>query len=139
MTAHYLFAHRLLPGLYDSDLEATIQHLRQPGWLSKLWNHALVHCHQSPSGAPPQCVELKSCLLVVMPPPEEFTEAYFLALPLKRGPVYTLELGEDYATGQSCGVLGAWQERTHMNFGNARECSLDFFTGWVHSQLSGPS
>jgi len=137
VTAHYLFAHRMLPGLYFSDHETTLAHLRDDAWVKKLWRHAHIHRQRPPGPNQPRCLDMKSFLLVIMPRPEESPEAFFVALPVggSKDAIYTLELSEDFETGEPVGIRGGWNSQGHFNYGASPDCSLDTFTSWLATRL----
>ena len=127
MTQHYLFAHRILASLMQSDPEGFRAALLNQGnaLLQRLWVHAGQHGQPSPGGQPTfsvhQLSPAREALVVQLPAPQEPPEAYFVAL--VGGRVYTLELGQ----GGNCTYLCSWSESTHANLGQGPEPRREAF------------
>lgn len=131
MTQHYIFAHRILPGLAHSD-PARFKALNA-GQFRALWAHAAEHATEGDTSGPERLsVEWEDELLVVtMPPPEEPPEAFFVAVhfPSESEVRYlVLELGADL-DGNQTNFLCAWENKTHVQYGDGysedREDFLD--------------
>jgi hypothetical protein len=121
VTQHYLFAHRILSGLLQSDADGFRAALLKEGsgLLQRLWIHAGQHGKPSPGGQPTFSVHqinpTQEALLIQLPPPQEPPEAYFVAL--LNGTVYTLELGRDLGGDAPCTYLCSWSDTSHANLG----------------------
>ena len=130
MTQHYLFAHRILSGLMQSDPDGFRSALLKEGngLLQRLWLHAGQHGQPSPGGEPTfsvhQVTPSQEALIVQLPPPLEPPEAYFVALWGKQ--VYTLELGRDLS-GVANTYLCSWRDSTHANLGQGPEPQREAF------------
>lgn len=131
MTQHYLFAHRILSGLLQSDPEGFRAALLKEGdgLLQRLWIHAAQHGKPSPGGQPTFSVHqlgpAQEALVIQLPPPTDPPEAYFVGL--FNNTVYTLELGRDLTGDQPCTYLCSWSETTHANLGQGPEPEREAF------------
>lgn len=131
MTQHYLFAHRILSGLLQSDPDGFRAALLKEGndLLKRLWIHAGQHGKPSPGGNPTfsvhQVSAAKEALLIQLPPPQEPPEAYFVAF--FNDTVYTLELGRDLSGDQKCTYVCSWSDTTHANLGQGPEPEREAF------------
>ena len=130
MTQHYLFAHRVLASLMQSDGGAFEKALIEQGQplLRRLWIHAGCHASEKYEGEPSffmhQLSSTHEALVVQLPTPLKPPEAHFVALvrsPGKEAAVYTLELGQ----GQN--FLCGWKGSTHANMGDGPEAQREPF------------
>jgi hypothetical protein len=134
---HYAFAHRMLPSIFLNEPAKFIGTLEQAGndFLYYLWeslgNRLEASDLVAPEGLDCQLNQLDNdttIALITLPPPQQITEAYFVATvyrpPMKR--FITLEYGS-HGDGRQRTVLCEWTADIHSNMGDGPEPTLEAF------------
>jgi hypothetical protein len=157
---HYELAHVALKQICFNDPAGFFQLMASPernGFLEALWRQIRENCdHGGPAyfEVPRDlvietfCLETFPMILVHMPPPRFVTESYFIGMvlnvPVEEMEVprehyevgyYTLERGEDVATGDHRTVFCAWQGETHFNYGDGPLPEPGAFVAAVRERL----
>jgi hypothetical protein len=133
---HYLFAHRLLPGLLwqgDSMLGILVNPENQP-FLGEQWDTVRSRAQCVPSTGRERLAysthwigDDNLAVVITLPPPAEICDAHLVAITTSPVVRYlTLELGEN-DLGRRHTVLGEWTPNGHANFGDGPAPIPDHF------------
>lgn len=161
---HYLFAHRYLPNEILHTPAQFLRLARRPDAEEQLqhgWKLTDFRASRQSKGAPPLAADGLRCevrdvpnytiILVTLPKPERFAEAYFVAGLIGPAPprrwglfaveptshVFTLEHARPEADGSPRTVLGAWDLRgTHINMGTGPPPDPERFLAAVHAVMA---
>jgi hypothetical protein len=142
---HYVFAHRVLPGMAHARPEL-LDLLRGPegdDFLDHVWRDLHLKAGAPPPAASPGRSRERAgeheVLLVTMPPPEVCPEAAFVALvPLPAGlRVFALELSVSLRGEPVPWVLGEWtKDGSHLNLGPRGPCTPEAFLAAIREVVA---
>ena len=152
---HYQFAHRALPQFGLAGVAQTLDILKTPmggPFLIDIWDKVGQDLPKQerlpPSGlacSSHQTADGRSVIVVALPPPEEMTEAWFVAflrvpeerrLMIFKSPAtlrcFTLEKGVNLEDGAQRTVLCEWtRDGNHMNFGDGPSPTVEAFVAAI--------
>jgi hypothetical protein len=158
---HYLFAHQILPALFYHDPAKFVDNLHRgkTKYLRFLWNSVGEQYVEAESERMPATAlgcqirkldQETTAGLIILPLPEETTEAYFVAVvyrPVKRRlfkkqdalvRYITLEYGWNYIPDEPRTVLCEWTAKgAHGNMGDGPEPTLNAFFEAVMELIEG--
>lgn len=146
---YYAFSHQALPEIFFSDPQKLISTLNESGaeFLYYLWHQVEKYAGVAESQVEQQIqvehqtIQGISLTLVTLPPPQNMTEAYYLALLVKPGEqkysrYLTLEHSQ-IPPGKPCTVLGEWLAGgAHIHHGQGPEPEKDLFVESISQLLS---
>lgn len=153
---HYLFGHVALRGIFFENPRMFLQTLEMFGekLLVRLWHETGRHLHDGQASAPPALAtglaysirELRpklNAVIVVLPPPQRPTEAYFVAMlmPLAKAdlkPRY-LTLERSVHDDEPGTMLGEWIGDRHYQLGPGPVSNLGSFVACLTTLTQEPS
>ncbi len=140
---HYIFAHRLVPGMFQEDPSKFMAYLAQDRikFIRFLWDRAGQNMPPDDQVAPDGIdVTLRKAerdiqvALITLPPPEATTEAHFVAPayhPELDGKVFARYFTLEYTLGLQDGLphtmLCGWSGTTHFNMGDGPAAEREAF------------
>lgn len=149
---HYVFAHRVLPGMALSQPARFISELRGGGdaFLRSVWDRVAEDVPTSlrltADGLAFEIIDSDegTIAVVVLPEASGEAEAHFVALVVHHQPekarFFTLESAFSPVTQSRYNVLGEWTEDSHLNFGEGPSADQEAFVHAVMERVrSGPT
>jgi hypothetical protein len=162
---HYAFGHVALRKAFFHDPAKVVQALEADGekLIGEIWDEVgrMIQAEDGDAALlPADGLELSmhavgphtKAAVIMLPPPREMPEAYFVALVVERprpgprfhigrmmdpGRYFTLEMGMDILSRERRTVLCEWTREAHANFGTGPEPMVEAFVKRVSEILNG--